>query len=269
MCVLEFWIHSSLEFCKLYPQGCWSLVLKVKIRLISPISVVNSTWFCQRVWIEINSFLNLVFVPKSYYRLYVFLYLYLFSQQRKLLEKRAEVRTSVLTWVGLGLMSVQFGILARLTWWEYSWDIMEPVTYFVTYGTAMATYAYFALTKQVEHRFRYFSVISSKFDAFYMDQNLSVFLFSRENTKIRELFVGWFSFKTYFLGWKCCKIGWLNVFAKSSLIFGCTTYPSLEAFGNFHCIDEKPTRIFRHLDSRMNPFLYCSKLVQMMKMYFR
>ena len=41
----------------------------------------------------------------------------------------------------------QFGVLARLTWWEYSWDIMEPVTYFVTYGTAMAAYAYFVLTK--------------------------------------------------------------------------------------------------------------------------
>jgi hypothetical protein len=24
-----------------------------------------------------------------------------------------------------GMMSVQFGVLARLTWWEYSWDIME------------------------------------------------------------------------------------------------------------------------------------------------
>lgn len=47
------------------------------------------------------------------------------------------------------MMSVQFGILARLTWWEYSWDIMEPVTYFVTYGTAMAAYAYYCLTKQV------------------------------------------------------------------------------------------------------------------------
>lgn len=58
-------------------------------------------------------------------------------------------QTSALTWVGLGLMSVQFGILARLTWWEYSWDIMEPVTYFVTYGTAMAVYAYYVLTKQV------------------------------------------------------------------------------------------------------------------------
>jgi hypothetical protein len=32
---------------------------------------------------------------------------------------------------------VQFGLLARLTWWEYSWDIMEPITYFVTYGTSM------------------------------------------------------------------------------------------------------------------------------------
>lgn len=62
----------------------------------------------------------------------------------------AEKKTSYLTWIGLGLMSVQFGVLARLTWWEYSWDIMEPVTYFVTYGTAMAAYAYYCLTKQVK-----------------------------------------------------------------------------------------------------------------------
>ncbi|XP_055629568.1 calcium uniporter protein, mitochondrial [Toxorhynchites rutilus septentrionalis] len=64
------------------------------------------------------------------------------------LDQKAARHTSALTWVGLGLMSVQFGVLARLTWWEYSWDIMEPVTYFVTYGTAMAAYAYYVLTKQ-------------------------------------------------------------------------------------------------------------------------
>lgn len=46
-------------------------------------------------------------------------------------------------------MSTQGGALAWLTWWVYSWDIMEPVTYFITYGSAMAFYAYFVLTKQV------------------------------------------------------------------------------------------------------------------------
>ena len=81
---------------------------------------------------------------------------------------KAGRKANALSWVGLGMMSVQFGVLARLTWFEYSWDvshasfkisfllkiithtqIMEPVTYFVTYGTAMAAYAYFVLTKQV------------------------------------------------------------------------------------------------------------------------
>ncbi|XP_023015683.2 mitochondrial calcium uniporter isoform X1 [Leptinotarsa decemlineata] len=70
------------------------------------------------------------------------------EQKKNELELVAQRRGNWLSWAGLGLMSVQFGILARLTWWEYSWDIMEPVTYFVTYGTAMACYAYFVLTKE-------------------------------------------------------------------------------------------------------------------------
>ena len=62
---------------------------------------------------------------------------------------KAEKRTNHLTWLGLGLMGLQFGLLARLTWWEYSWDIMEPVTYFVGYGSAIAMCGYYILTKQV------------------------------------------------------------------------------------------------------------------------
>ena len=66
----------------------------------------------------------------------------------------AERRTTTFTWVGLALMGVQFGALARLTWWEYSWDIMEPITYFVTYGTSIACFAYYVLTKQVREYFK-------------------------------------------------------------------------------------------------------------------
>ncbi|XP_072439622.1 calcium uniporter protein, mitochondrial isoform X1 [Chiloscyllium punctatum] len=64
------------------------------------------------------------------------------------LARKAEKRSSWVLWGGMAFMATQFGILARLTWWEYSWDIMEPVTYFITYGSAMAMYAYFVITRQ-------------------------------------------------------------------------------------------------------------------------
>lgn len=70
------------------------------------------------------------------------------EKKRVELEAISERRTTLLSWCGLGFMATQFGILARLTWWEYSWDIMEPVTYFVTYGTTMAAFGYYVLTKQ-------------------------------------------------------------------------------------------------------------------------
>ncbi|KAM3937803.1 calcium uniporter regulatory subunit MCUb, mitochondrial [Leptodactylus fuscus] len=60
---------------------------------------------------------------------------------------QAEARTTRLKWIGLAFLSTQGGALAWLTWWVYSWDIMEPVTYFITYGSAIAFYAYFLLTK--------------------------------------------------------------------------------------------------------------------------
>ncbi|XP_054724285.1 calcium uniporter protein, mitochondrial-like [Uloborus diversus] len=70
------------------------------------------------------------------------------EKKRDELLRRAQKRSTTLSWLGLALMGAQFGVLARLTWWEYSWDIMEPVTYFITYGTTIAMYAYFVLTRQ-------------------------------------------------------------------------------------------------------------------------
>jgi len=63
-------------------------------------------------------------------------------------EQSAVTRTKVSMIGGMVAMAAQYGVLARLTWWEYSWDIMEPVTYFVTAGYAMVFYAYFLLTQQ-------------------------------------------------------------------------------------------------------------------------
>ncbi|XP_006630487.2 calcium uniporter protein, mitochondrial [Lepisosteus oculatus] len=70
------------------------------------------------------------------------------EKMKEELSRKAERRTTWVLWGGMAYMATQFGVLARLTWWEYSWDIMEPVTYFITYGSAMAMYAYFVLTRQ-------------------------------------------------------------------------------------------------------------------------
>ncbi|KAF7660423.1 hypothetical protein LDENG_00282000 [Lucifuga dentata] len=64
------------------------------------------------------------------------------------LTRKAEFKTSQVLWSGLALLSVQGGALAWLTWWVYSWDVMEPVTYFITYATSMGVFAYYVLTKQ-------------------------------------------------------------------------------------------------------------------------
>ncbi|CAF3245487.1 unnamed protein product, partial [Rotaria sp. Silwood2] len=50
-------------------------------------------------------------------------------------------------WYGLAGMSFQVGILAELTWDVYSWDIVEPISYFIAFGTAMSFYAFYLMTR--------------------------------------------------------------------------------------------------------------------------
>ncbi|XP_012583187.1 PREDICTED: calcium uniporter regulatory subunit MCUb, mitochondrial [Condylura cristata] len=70
------------------------------------------------------------------------------EQVRAGIEARSEAQASGLLWAGLALLSAQGGALAWLTWWVYSWDLMEPVTYFITFANSMVFFAYFLVTRQ-------------------------------------------------------------------------------------------------------------------------
>ncbi|XP_028045144.1 calcium uniporter protein, mitochondrial [Monomorium pharaonis] len=70
------------------------------------------------------------------------------EQKLQEIQNAAYKKANFFIWTFLIMMSIQFGALARLTWWEYSWDIMEPVTYFVTYGTTMMWFIYYLVTRQ-------------------------------------------------------------------------------------------------------------------------
>lgn len=51
-------------------------------------------------------------------------------------------------WFGLAGMSFQIGLLARLTWYDYSWDIVEPMSYFIAFGTAMVFHSFYLMTRE-------------------------------------------------------------------------------------------------------------------------
>ncbi|CAH8306280.1 unnamed protein product [Eruca vesicaria subsp. sativa] len=51
-------------------------------------------------------------------------------------------------WCGLGYSVVQIGLFFRLTFWEFSWDVMEPITFFTTATGIIVGYAYFLMTSR-------------------------------------------------------------------------------------------------------------------------
>ncbi|CAF0923972.1 unnamed protein product [Adineta ricciae] len=68
----------------------------------------------------------------------------------KVKDKLAQIcqrHISRCVWYGLAGMSVQVGILAELTWDVYSWDIVEPMSYFLAFGTAIALYSFHLMTR--------------------------------------------------------------------------------------------------------------------------
>mmetsp|Transcript_24311 Transcript_24311/g.27018 ORF Transcript_24311/g.27018 Transcript_24311/m.27018 type:complete len:405 (+) Transcript_24311:28-1242(+) len=64
------------------------------------------------------------------------------------LRAKASRSAAIWAWGGLGVLCGQFLIFARLTWWEYAWDVMEPITYFVTVvETVVAGYIFYMYSK--------------------------------------------------------------------------------------------------------------------------
>ncbi|KAL5582781.1 hypothetical protein UlMin_015223 [Ulmus minor] len=73
---------------------------------------------------------------------------------RVLLEKKEEIDVTAhshvrrVLWSGLVLALFQVGLFFRLTFWEFSWDVMEPVAFFTTTTGLVVGYAYFLITSR-------------------------------------------------------------------------------------------------------------------------
>eukprot|EP01130_Rhizamoeba_saxonica_P011106 TRINITY_DN459_c0_g1_i2.p1 TRINITY_DN459_c0_g1~~TRINITY_DN459_c0_g1_i2.p1 ORF type:complete len:229 (+),score=37.54 TRINITY_DN459_c0_g1_i2:498-1184(+) len=64
------------------------------------------------------------------------------------LDNAADRRASFWMKSILGFLVVEFAILGRMVWWEFNWDIVEPISYFVTLATVMGGYTFFVFTNK-------------------------------------------------------------------------------------------------------------------------
>ncbi|KAM7528367.1 hypothetical protein LguiB_031777 [Lonicera macranthoides] len=64
------------------------------------------------------------------------------------IDKKAESLVRRELWSGLGYLVVQTAGFMRLTFWELTWDVMEPICFYVTSMYFMAGYAFFLRTSR-------------------------------------------------------------------------------------------------------------------------
>ncbi|KAK4416284.1 Calcium uniporter protein 2, mitochondrial [Sesamum alatum] len=70
------------------------------------------------------------------------------EKQKAAIDRRAELNVRRELWCGLGCLVVQTAAFMRLTFWELSWDVMEPICFYVTSLYFMGGYAFFLRTSK-------------------------------------------------------------------------------------------------------------------------
>lgn len=67
---------------------------------------------------------------------------------KKMIENKSERRTRYLNYSFLGVMAAQWLVFFRLCYWEYGWDVIEPVGYFTNGATTILAFSWFLHTRR-------------------------------------------------------------------------------------------------------------------------
>jgi calcium uniporter protein, mitochondrial len=70
------------------------------------------------------------------------------EKEKALIDAKSEKLVNAELWCGLGFLAIQTLGFMRLTFWELSWDVMEPICFYVTSLYFMAGYAFFLRTSR-------------------------------------------------------------------------------------------------------------------------
>eukprot|EP00250_Pteridium_aquilinum_P024802 c29627_g1_i1 orf=407-1351(+) len=68
------------------------------------------------------------------------------QREKDEIEKIAHRQVKRMLWGAFGAFSFQSAVFFRLTFWDLSWDVMEPITFFVTSSSLLAGFFFFVIT---------------------------------------------------------------------------------------------------------------------------
>ncbi|KAI0819360.1 DUF607-domain-containing protein [Trametes gibbosa] len=76
---------------------------------------------------------------------------------------------------GFGILVVYWGAVARLTFWDYGWDIMEPITYLSGLSTVVLGYMWFLMRgREVSYSSMLHHSVSARREAQYKSRGLDI-----------------------------------------------------------------------------------------------
>ncbi|CAO2840376.1 unnamed protein product [Amaranthus hypochondriacus] len=69
-------------------------------------------------------------------------------QKKEEIDRQAHRQVHLILWSGLGVSILQVRLFFHLTFWEFSWDVTEPIVIFMTASGLVISYAYFMITSK-------------------------------------------------------------------------------------------------------------------------
>ncbi|CAL1710338.1 unnamed protein product [Somion occarium] len=97
------------------------------------------------------------------------------EELKKQCDKEAHRGARRMAVSGFGLLVVYWGTVARLTFWDYGWDVMEPITYLSGLSTVILGYLWFLYQgREVSYSSVLSSSISARRHALYTARGLDI-----------------------------------------------------------------------------------------------
>jgi hypothetical protein len=104
------------------------------------------------------------------------------------IDDRARASLRRVAWMSSLYLTVQLGVLMHMTWIDYGWDVVEPLSYFCSFLTVYIGAIYFMFFKgEYQYEDVYVKMFKSKTAKLYIKEKFDIANYEKLKTDLEEL----------------------------------------------------------------------------------